>query len=80
MNNKANDEKIKKVIRILRISGSLFIILGFVLWSNAFGLSSYLNLVSGGINAMLGLVLIGVGLMDVFVLPRLIDKRRNKSL
>ena len=63
------------VVRIIQMSGVVFILAGVVVFFNLGGLSASLGLIENGLSQILGGVLCLVGISDLIVVPRIFEKR-----
>lgn len=81
MNNLTEDGQ-KRLIRLLRISGGVFIVIGGIFFADLGDIASLLDLQMDQMNRLVGGLMMLVGVLDVVLVPRILqivfDKNRMK--
>ncbi len=67
-------EQLSIVLRVVKISGAVFIILGGAVYADLFGMATGIGLTETNIHHILGSVLFLVGVADFIVVPRVFEK------
>ncbi|MBP9868834.1 MAG: hypothetical protein KBC88_07900 [Alphaproteobacteria bacterium] len=67
-------EQLLVILRFVKISGAVFIILGGAVYADLFGISTSIGLTETNIHHILGPVLFLVGVADFIAVPRVFEK------
>lgn len=67
-------EQFSVVLRVVKISGAVFIILGGAIYADLFGMATDIGLTEANIHHILGPVLFLVGVADFIAVPRVFEK------
>lgn len=67
-------EQLSIVLRVVKISGAVFIILGGAVYADLFGMATAIGLTETNIHHVLGPVLFLVGVADFIAVPRVFEK------
>lgn len=67
-------EQLSVVLRVVKISGAVFAILGGAVYADLFGMSTAIGLTEENIHHILGPVLFLVGVADFIAVPRVFEK------
>ncbi len=67
-------EQLSIVLRVVKISGAVFIILGGAIYADLFGIAMSIGLTETNIYHILGPVLFLVGVADFIAVPRVFEK------
>ena len=77
---KPNPAAATLIIHVVRMTGAMFLLGGGSLALNLGGFADVLGLLDGGKNQIVGGAIALVGLMDVIVVPRLLEAKFNPKI
>ena len=77
---KPNPAAANLIIHVVRMTGAMFLLAGGSLALNLGGFADVLGLLDGGKNQIVGGAIALVGLMDVIVVPRLLEAKFNPKI
>lgn len=67
-------EQLSIVLRVVKISGAVFVILGGAIYADLFGMATAIGLTETNSHHVLGPVLFLVGVADFIAIPRVFEK------
>ena len=78
MTNKKRDFSKARSTKSMKFAGFLFLLLGTLCFLDSFGIASSLNLTLDSRNKLIGGLLVLMGILDIFIIPRILQAKKPR--